>query len=115
MKRVIAMLFFTALAGASLADDPTKESNPGAAPDMPMRQGMMMGMGNTHGWGMMSRKERQEHHAKMMGAKNHGECMAMHEEHHKQMQERAKQQGRTLAEPRHNMCDIMKERGAFKK
>jgi hypothetical protein len=115
MKRLFATLILTTLAGLSFADDPTKETTRGAAPDMPMGRGMMMGRANTHGWGMMSAQERKAHHDKMRNVKNYDECMTMHTEHRKQMEDRAKQQGRTLPEPRANMCDMMKEHGAFKK
>lgn len=115
MKRLFATLILASVAGLSFADDPTKDTKAAAAPDMPMGRGMMMGGANTPGWGMMSAQERKAHHDKMRTAKTHDECMAMHTEHHKQMEERAKQQGRTLAQPRHNMCDMMKEHGAFKK
>jgi hypothetical protein len=115
MKRLIATLFLASLAGLSIAADQSKEAKPAAAPDMPMGRGMMMGAGNTHGWGMMSAQERKAHHDKMLTAKNHEQCMAMHEEHHKQMQARAKERGMTMPEPRHNMCDMMQQHGAFKK
>jgi hypothetical protein len=88
MKRVCATLIFSTLAGLSFADDPTVETKPGAAPDMPMGRGMMIGRANTPGWSMMSAQERKAHHEQMRNVKSYDECMAKHTEHRKLMEER---------------------------
>ncbi len=66
------------------------------------------------GWGMMSPSERDEHRQKMMGFKTYDECKAYIDEHHKQMEERAKEQSRPMPMMRRNPCDRMKARGFFK-
>jgi len=69
---------------------------------------------NTTGWSLMTPEERKAHHDKMMAAKTYEECKAAQEEHHKQMAERAKAQGKALPGPRQNACDNMKARGFYK-
>jgi hypothetical protein len=77
--------------------------------------GMGMGMGggmgrmefgpdNTPAWPMMSSQERDAHRGRMMGFKSEAECHAYLDEHHRQMNERAKANGQMLNEPRHDMC-----------
>jgi hypothetical protein len=78
-----------------------------AGPGDGMHRGMHMGPDNTAGWSMMTAAERKEHMEKMQGMKSREECMSYMEEHHKQMEERAKAQGKTLHTPRHNACDRM--------
>ena len=51
-----------------------------------------------YGWELMSVKEREEHQAKMRTLKTEEERTAYREEHHKQMQQRAKEQGVTIPE-----------------
>jgi hypothetical protein len=69
---------------------------------------------NTPGWSLMTPEERTAHREKMMSAKTFDECKAAQEEHHKQMEARAKEKGAKLPAPRQNACDRMKARGFFK-
>ena len=46
-----------------------------------------------YGWELMSVKERNEHHEKMMSMKTEQERTAYMEEHHKLMQDRAREKG----------------------
>jgi len=50
----------------------------------------------VYGWELMSVKERQEHRAKMQKMKTQKERTAYLEQHHKQMEERAKERGVSL-------------------
>lgn len=50
----------------------------------------------VYGWQLMSEQERHEHRIKMRSFKTEQERIAYRHEHHKRMQERAKQQGVTL-------------------
>ena len=70
---------------------------------------------NTRGWQLMTPAERTEHQTKMRGFKTYDECSAYQEEHHKQMEVRAKEKGVTLPamEP-HYGCGNMKARGYLK-
>jgi hypothetical protein len=71
--------------------------------------------GNTVGWQLMTPAERAEHQAKMRSFKTYDECKAYQEEHHKQMEERAKEKGMTLpAMGSRYGCDNMKKRGFLK-
>lgn len=72
--------------------------------------------GNTWGWQLMTPQERIEHQNKMRSFKTYEECKAYMEEHHKQMQARAKEKGATLPAWKPGMygCDNMKARGYFK-
>jgi hypothetical protein len=71
--------------------------------------------GNTWGWQLMTPEERIEHQNKMRSFKTYEECKAYQEEHHKQMEARAKEKGVTLPPmgPRYG-CDNMKARGYIK-
>lgn len=50
----------------------------------------------VYGWELMNEKERQEYQARMRSLRTDQEREALRAEHHKQMQERAKAQGKTL-------------------
>ncbi len=124
----------TALLGATLsvsvlAQQPGQGMGPGGGmgPGMGPGMGGMGGMGpggkgmkyrfnkdNTPGWSLMTPEERTAHHDKMMAAKTYDDCKAAQAEQHKQMEERAKAQGKTLPGPRQNACDNMKARGFYK-
>lgn len=71
---------------------------------------------NTRGWSLMTAEERAEHQAKMRGFKTYDECKAYQEEHHKQMEARAKEKGVTLpmGKPGGYGCDNLKARGYIK-
>ena len=60
----------------------------------------------------MTPQERNEHRDKMLGFKTVEECKAYTDEHHKQMEARAKEKGRPVpASPRQDMCARMKQAG----
>jgi len=70
---------------------------------------------NTWGWQLMTPAERTEHQTKMRSFKTYDECKAYQEEHHKQMEERAKEKGVTLPPMGSRYgCDNMKARGFLK-
>lgn len=49
----------------------------------------------------------------MRSAKSYDECKSIQAEHHQLMEQRAKDQGKTLPAPRANACDRMKANGFF--
>ncbi|BAN36887.1 hypothetical protein SCD_n03088 (plasmid) [Sulfuricella denitrificans skB26] len=71
--------------------------------------------GNTVGWQVMTPAERAEHQTKMRSFKTYDECKAYQQEHHTQMEARAKEKGVTLAPMGSGYgCDNMKSRGFLK-
>jgi len=71
--------------------------------------------GNTVGWQLMTPAERTEHQTKMRSFKTYDECKAYQEEHHKQIESRAKEKGMTLpAMGSRYGCDNMKAHGYLK-
>lgn len=50
----------------------------------------------VYGWQLMSEQERAEHRTKMQSMKTAQERERYRHEHHKKMEQRAKEQGRTL-------------------
>lgn len=72
--------------------------------------------GNTRGWELMTHEERLEHQDKMRNFRTHEECVAYQQEHHAQMEARAKEKGLTtrMFERRPNGCDYMRARGFIK-
>ncbi len=71
--------------------------------------------GNTWGWQLMTPAERAEHQAKMRSFTTYDECKVYQEEHHKQMEARAKEKGLTLPAVGSGYgCDNMKARGYLK-
>jgi hypothetical protein len=119
MKRLIAAMVCVGFASIGIAQGPGTgagtEPSPGKGQGQGMhRMGMKFGSANTPGWSMMSKEERKEHHDKMMSAKTMGECTALHEDHRKLMEQRAKDKNTTLPQPKHNPCEMMQKHGAFK-
>ena len=129
----IRMLAVMAVLGAGLSASVLAQPGQGMGPGGGMGPGMGPGMGgmggmgpggkgmqyrfnkdNTPGWSLMTPEERTAHHDKMMAAKTYDDCKAAQAEQHKQMEERAKAQGKTLRGPRQNACDNMKARGFYK-
>ena len=127
----LAQFVFAALLGATLAAPVFAQPAQGMGPGGGMGQGMGPGGGgmgpgggqgkgyqfnkdNTFGWNLMTPEERSAHHNAMMSAKTYEECKAAQEAQHKQMEARAKEQGKTLPGPRQNACDRMKARGFYK-
>ena len=111
-----------AVLGASLAAPVAAQpgSGQGMGPGGGMGQGGGMGMqfdankDNTWGYQLMSPEERNVHRDKMRATKTYDECKALQEDHHKAMEIRAKEKGKTLPAPGNNGCDRMKARGYFK-
>lgn len=69
---------------------------------------------NTYGWQLMTAEERSEHQAKLRGFTDFPSCKAYVDEHHTQMQERAKAKGITTPMIKRNPCEVMKAKGMFK-
>ena len=89
-----------ALAFAATAQ-PTQQPAQGAGPGRgmvggPMMGGQCCGADVTPGWAMMTPEERRQHQEKMRGFKDQQACQAYMDDHHKKMQERAKEQGKAL-------------------
>lgn len=72
--------------------------------------------GNTWGYQLMTPQERTEHQARMRSFKTYEECKAYQDEHHQQMEARAKEKGTTLPARRSGGfgCDNMRARGYLK-
>lgn len=71
---------------------------------------------NTMSYSLMTPAERAEHQAKMQSFKTYDECVAYATEHHKIMEERAKEKNITLPPMQKGKygCDNMKARGFLK-
>jgi len=110
MKSINHMLFalILALTGLSAAAQPGPGAGQGKGP------GFRFNQDNTAGWSMMSEQERADHRQKMMSMKSYDECVAYMDEHHKLMQERASQKGKSLPTPKDNACERMRRTGMLK-
>lgn len=104
MKRLTITAAALALA-AVLATGPALGRGPWAA-----------NRGNTVGWQLMTPAERIEHQDKMRSFKTYDECKVYQEQHHQQIEARAKDKGLTLPamRPGAYACDNMKARGFLK-
>jgi hypothetical protein len=69
---------------------------------------------NTAGWQLMSEEERGQHQTKLRSFTEYALCKEYVDEHHKKMEERAKEKGVDMPVMRHNPCDAMKGRGQLK-
>ncbi len=69
---------------------------------------------NTYGWQLMTPQERTEHQIKLRGFTEYNACKEYVDEHHKQMEERAKEKGIATPLVKRNPCDLMKARGILK-
>ena len=112
-----------ALLGAAIAAPTFAQPGPGMGGMGGMGMGGMgpgkgarfaLNKDNTPGWALMTAEERTAHQQKMWSFKTYDECKAYQEEHHKAMEAKAKEQGKTLPAPRNNACDRMKARGVIK-
>jgi hypothetical protein len=125
----LGKLTWVALISATLLAPVFAQPGPGMGPGGGMRPGGGMGgmgagggMGrqfslnqdNTVGWALMTPQERTEHRTKMWSFKSYEECTAYQQQHHDTMMARAKEQGKTIAQPRANACERMQARGLFK-
>lgn len=111
MKSASHMFFALILALASVSA--VAQPGPGAG-QQGKGPGFHFNQGNTTGWSMMSEQERADHRQKMMSMKSYDECVAYMNEHHKLMQERASQKGKSLPMPKYNACEKMKSNGMFR-
>ena len=59
---------------------------------------------NTRGWQIMTPEERIAHQAKIRYFNDYSACRTYQAEHHRRMEERARQQGRTLAAEQRDAC-----------
>ena len=85
------------LAAALAAFSLTLGAQPyGPGPGMGPGKGPRFDAQTTPGWAMMTPEERKAHQEKMHGFKDAAACQSYMEEHRKQMEARAKQQGKSL-------------------
>jgi hypothetical protein len=114
-RRVAVAALLTSIAALASAQP---ASAPASGAGMGMGKGRGMGMkmdaGNTPGWSMMSRAERDEHHSKMLGMKSMDECKAYMDQHHAAMADRAKSRNKKMAGPRRDACAMMMGSGTAK-
>ena len=109
MKQIAVAVLALSLAAVALAQ------GPGAGEPGRKWQSWQFGANNTSGWVLMSPEERVEHRNKMMSFQTYDECRIYVEGHHKMMEARAKEQGKTVpATPRSNLCERMKQAGRLK-
>lgn len=88
-------------------------SQPGPGAGQGKGPGFRFDQDNTPGWSLMTAKERTEHREKMLSLKSYDECTAYLDEHHKLMQERANEKGKSVPRTKTNACERMKARGLF--
>jgi hypothetical protein len=69
---------------------------------------------NTSGWGLMTRRERDEHRERMRGFTSAADCRAYEEQHRHEMEARAKARGRQFTPARSDPCTVMQQRGLLK-
>jgi hypothetical protein len=112
----LSHLTMIALLAGVVAAPSFAQPGPGMGGGMGPGKGARFGFNqnNTAGWALMTPEERTANQQKMWSFKNYDECKAYQEQHHKDMEARAKEQGKTLATPRYNACDRMQARGMFK-
>lgn len=66
---------------------------------------------NTRGWQFMTSEERIEHQARVRSFNSLVECRAYQQEHHRQMEQRAKDRGKALPETGRDICAHLKPAG----
>ena len=69
---------------------------------------------NTAGWQLMTPEERTEHQAKLRSFTEYAACKEYVDDHHKKMEERAKEKGVAVPVMRNNPCDTIKAKGLLK-
>lgn len=69
---------------------------------------------NTAGWQLMTPEERTEHRTKMRSFTEYDACKEYVDEHHRKMEERAKEKGVAAPVMKRNACDVMKAKGILK-
>ena len=113
MKR--SHIALIAVLAATIAAPVTAQMGPGMGGMGSGKSGRFaFNQGNTPGWSLMSPEERAAHRDKMWSFKTYDDCKAYQAEHHKAMEAKAKEQGKTLPAPRANACDRMKGSGMLK-
>jgi hypothetical protein len=60
---------------------------------------------NTRGWQLMPPEERVEHQARVRSFKTLDECRAYQQEHHRQMEQRARERGLALPSGGRDICE----------
>ncbi|UCV27072.1 hypothetical protein [Ferribacterium limneticum] len=63
---------------------------------------------NTRGWQFMTPEDRVEHQARVRGFKTLDECRAYQQEHHRLMEQRAKEKGLAMPSGRRDICEHLK-------
>lgn len=132
MKQVIAAMSLALLSSIAFSQASAPESKakgesakpaasapapqPGAGPGARGPRGRMMRFDekNTPGWSLMTSEERLAHRDRMHAFKTTDECKAYHDEHLKQMEARAKEQGKSFKRFRGDPCGMMQQRGFLK-
>jgi hypothetical protein len=66
------------------------------------------GEDNSRGWQFMTPEERIEHQARVRGFKTLDECRVYQQEHHRQMEQRARERGAVLPSRRRDICEHLK-------
>lgn len=66
---------------------------------------------NTRGWQFMTPAERLEHQARVRSFKTLDECRAYQQEHHRLMEQRAKEQGLAMPSGGRDICEHLKPAG----
>ncbi len=70
------------------------------------------GEGNTRGWQLMTPEERVEHQARIRSFTSLAQCEAYREEHHRQMEQRARERGVSLRGGGRDFCAHLRSDGA---
>lgn len=107
------------------ADRPADKPAPTTASSSDQAAPTGAGMGRHHrwksgprhnpGWGMLTPEEREQHMQKMHGLKNIDECRAYLDEHHKLIENRAKEKNQPMPRMKGDACQRMEKRGMFAK
>ena len=69
---------------------------------------------NTAGWQFMTPAERTEHQIKLRSFTEYNACKEYADDHHKTMEERAREKGVAVPVMRQNPCDVMRSKGILK-
>jgi hypothetical protein len=64
--------------------------------------------GNTRGWQLMSQQERIDHQARVRGFTDYDNCKIYRKQHHKLMEDRARERGLDLSDDHENFCKRLK-------
>jgi len=106
-------MLIAAMLAVSLAAVAQPGPPPGAGPGAGCgpKSGPCFDANTVPGWGMMSSEERTQHQQRMRSMHTQDECVGYMNQHHQQMQERAKAQGKTLPwdGPAGRGCDYLRK------